>query len=66
MPQIKFSVPANTKAYLRWYSREFLADGNENVAAKHLFERGLEKSRRDNLNESFQDFDEVEIVDDET
>lgn len=56
MAQIKFSVGSNTERYLAWYSRTFLADGSPHVAARHLFMRGLEASRRANTAEEFDDF----------
>jgi len=63
MAQLKFSVPRNTEAYLRWYSRIYLADGSPNLAARHLFERGLAAWRLDHADESFADYVDEPVPD---
>jgi len=47
MPQIQFSVSEETEVYLRWLADNILFEQTSSKAARHLFLKGLEQTRRD-------------------
>lgn len=44
--QIRFSVPGETVAYLRWYAKNILTEESEHQAARHLMMKQIETMRR--------------------
>jgi len=46
MPQIKFTVTGEAAAYLRWFAHNILFEKSEDLAARHLLMKQLERMRR--------------------
>ena len=46
MGQIQFTVSDETDAYLKWLAKEILFESTASKAARHIFLKGLEETRR--------------------